>query len=89
MSGDWAAIPPRAATIGPAQILGAKHYCCWNSFTIGATPVSWQRFTVRFALHGPVTQKVPSTLLQIRKADFYISDTIAQDIPRDADLSWY
>jgi glucosamine-6-phosphate deaminase len=89
MSGDWAAIPPRAATIGPAQILGARHYCSWNSFTIGTTPISWQRFTVRFALHGPVTQKVPSTLLQIRKADVFISETIAQDIPKDTELSWY
>ena len=89
MSGDWAAVPPRAATIGPAQILGARQYCCWNSFTIGATPVSWQRFTVRFALHGPVTQKVPSTLLQVRGANVYLSETIAQDIPQDADISWY
>jgi glucosamine-6-phosphate deaminase len=89
MSGDWASVPPRAATIGPEQILNAKHYSSWNSFTIGITQVSWQRFTVRFALHGPVTQKVPSTLLQIRKADVFLSETIAQDIPRESDISWY
>ena len=89
MSGDWASIPPRAATIGPAQILGARQYCSWNSFTIGATPVSWQRFAVRFALHGPVTQKVPSTLLQVREANVYISETIAQDIQKETEISWY
>ena len=89
MSGDWAAIPPRAATIGPAEILGAKHYCSWNSFAVGATSVSWQRFTVRFAIHGPVTQKIPATILQTRKTDMYISETIAQDIKQDSGLSWY
>ncbi|MCL5071497.1 MAG: hypothetical protein M1308_11470 [Actinobacteria bacterium] len=85
MSGDWSAVPPRAATIGPAQILRAKHYCSWNDFTIGGTPVSWQRFVVRFALHGPITQKLTATLLQLRKTDVYISETIAENIVEEGD----
>lgn len=85
MSGDWSAVPPRAATIGPAQILRAKHYCSWNDFTIGGTPVSWQRFAVRFALHGPITQKLTATLLQLRKTDVYISETIAENIVEEGD----
>lgn len=89
ISGDWAAIPPKAATIGPAEILGAKHYSSWNGFTLGNTSISWQRFTVRFALHGPVTQRVPSTLLQIRKADVFISETVAENINSESDIKWY
>ena len=89
MSGDWASVPPRAATIGPAQILGAKHYCSWNSFLVSNTMVSWQRFTARFALHGPVTQKLPATMLQIRKADVYLSEKVAEDIVDSSELSWY
>jgi len=80
MSGDWSNIPPRAATIGPKQIISAKLRSSWNPFTIASTSVSWQRFTVRFALHGPVTHKVPATILQTRKTDIYISETIAQNI---------
>lgn len=80
MSGDWSNIPPKAATIGPAQVIGAKLRCSWNYFTIGDTSVSWQRFTVRLAAHGPVTPLVPASILQILHTNFYISETIAQDI---------
>lgn len=89
MSGDWSSIPPRAATIGPAQIIGAKLYSSWNSFTIASTPVSWHRFTVRLAIHGPVTPLVPASVLQTRRTDLYISETIAENIECKKELSWY
>lgn len=89
MSGDWSAIPPKAATIGPAQVIGAKLRSSWNSFTIGPTSVSWQRFTVRLALHGPVTPLVPASILQTLRTDVYISETIAEDIKPNRELSWY
>lgn len=89
MSGDWSAIPPRAATIGPAQIIKARLRSSWNSFMLGSTPVSWQRFTVRFAAHGPVTQLVSSTILQTLRTDFYISEMIAENIESNKKLSWY
>jgi 6-phosphogluconolactonase/glucosamine-6-phosphate isomerase/deaminase len=89
MSGDWSWIPPKGATIGPAQILGAKLRSSWNPFTIGGTSVSWQRFTVRLAAHGPVTRDVPASMLQTCRTDMYISETIAQDIEEHGELSWY
>ena len=89
LSGDWSAIPPRAATIGPKQIISAKLRSSWNSFTIASTPVSWQRFIVRLALHGPVTPLVPASILQTRPTNLYISETIAEDIKTDKELSWY
>lgn len=89
MSGDWSAVPPRAATIGPAQIIGARLYSSWNNFTIAFTPVSWHRFTVRLAIHGPVTPLVPASILQTRRTDLYISETVAQDIESSTELSWY
>jgi len=87
-SGDWSAIPPRAATIGPAQVIGAKLRCSWNGFTIPWNPLSmgsslstsWQRFTVRLALHGPITPKVPASILQIGRTNVFITETVAQDI---------
>ena len=89
MSGDWSAIPPKAATIGPKQIIGAKLRSSWNSFTIVSTPVSWQRFTVRLAAHGPVTPLVPASILQTLRTDFYISETVAENIEFNKELSWY
>lgn len=89
MSGDWSAIPPKAATIGPKQILQAKLRCSWNSFTIDRTQVSWQRFTVRLALFGPITPDVPASMLQLAPTNFYMSESIASDIEYRPELSWY
>lgn len=89
MSGDWSAIPPRAATIGPTQVISAKLRSSWNPFTIASTHVSWHRFTVRLAAHGPVTPLVPASILQTLRTDFYISKTIAEDIEFNKELSWY
>lgn len=80
MSGDWSAIPPKAATIGPAQVVGAKLRSSWNSFTLASTDVSWQRFTVRMAVHGPVTPDLPASILQTLPTEMYVSEKIAQNI---------
>ena len=52
--GDWSWVPPRAATIGPADILGAKHRSFWLDGDLGGD-VSWQRFIARLVAHGPVS----------------------------------
>lgn len=89
MSGDWTWIPPRAATIGPKEILSARLRSSWNSFTVGSTDISWQRFTVRFAAHGPITNEVPATILQIGPTEMFISETVAEDIVPDPERSFY
>lgn len=88
-SGDWSWIPPKAATIGPKQIIQAKQRSSWNGFTINRTMVSWHRFTVRFAAHGPVTHFVPASILQTLSTDFYISESVAEDIVAAEEFSWY
>ncbi|HON72840.1 MAG TPA: hypothetical protein PK512_05865, partial [bacterium] len=45
-SGDWSWVPPKAATIGPAQILGAKYRSFWLDGYLGGG-ISWQRFIAR------------------------------------------
>jgi 6-phosphogluconolactonase/glucosamine-6-phosphate isomerase/deaminase len=89
MSGDWSNVPPKGFTIGPKEILGAKLRSSWNPFTIASTSVSWQRFSVRFGAHGPITPKVPSTILQIGPTQMYISETIAQNIESHTEFTWY
>jgi hypothetical protein len=88
-SGDWSWYPPKAATIGPAEIVCAKLRSSWNGFTIGSTMISWQRFTVRLAAHGPVTPRLPASILQTLRSDLYLTESLAADIVAAEDYSWY
>lgn len=89
MSGDWSGIPPKAATIGPAQVIGAKLRNSWNHFALDGTAVSWQRFSVRLAMHGPVTPQCPASILQTCRTNFFISEEIAKNIEPVRELSFY
>ena len=56
--GDWSWVPPKANTIGPREILGARHRSFWLDGDLGGG-VSWQRFIARLVAHGPVSEFVP------------------------------
>lgn len=89
MSGDWANVPPKAVTVGPAQVLGARLRNSWNHFVLAGTDVSWQRFVIRLAAHGPVTPECPASILQTVRTNLYISEKIAADISGTKELSFY
>ena len=80
MSGDLAAVPPKAATIGPLEVVNSKYRMDIHALTINGTYVSWQRFITRLVLHGPVTPKVPESLLQTLPTDVFVSETVAHNI---------
>ena len=82
-SGNLAAVPPKAATIGPAQVIEAKHRYDTHAITVHGTTTSWQRFITRLVLHGPVTPLVPESILQTLRTDVYVSETSAQNIEPD------
>lgn len=82
-SGDLSAVPPRAATIGPADVIAARHHFDMHAISIQGTSSSWQRLTTRLVLHGPVTPLVPESILQTLRTDVYVSETIAQNIETD------
>jgi glucosamine-6-phosphate deaminase len=77
--GDWSWVPPKAASIGPAQILGAKHRSFWLDGYIGGG-VSWQRFIARLCAHGPVNTLVPGSLLQTAPGDYTIWGPVAGNV---------
>jgi len=83
MSGDIAAVPPKAATIGPKQFLEAKEVLSTYAISIQGTESSWQRLTTRLALFGPVTPLVPDSMIQLRKARIIVSENIAKKIEVD------
>jgi 6-phosphogluconolactonase/glucosamine-6-phosphate isomerase/deaminase len=80
MSGDLALVPPKAATIGPAQVIAAKFRMDMCAITVHGTSTAWQRLIVRLAAHGPVTPLVPTSIHQILESTMYISEEIARDI---------
>lgn len=80
MSGDLCAVPPKAATIGPAEVIAAKHRIDMHAITVDGSFASWQRLTTRLVLHGPVTPLVPESILQTLRTDVWISETCAEDI---------
>ncbi|MGH8018335.1 MAG: 6-phosphogluconolactonase [Opitutaceae bacterium] len=79
-SGDVAAVPPKAATIGPAEVIAAKHRVQTHSISVSGTFTSWQRLTSRLVMHGPVTPLVPESLLQTLRTDVWVSETAAADV---------
>lgn len=82
-SGDLSAVPPKAATIGPAEVIASKHIVDTHSITVHGTSTSWQRLMTRLVLHGPVTPQLPQSIIQTLKADVLISETNAQNIEVD------
>lgn len=77
--GDWSNVPPKAITIGPKQILDAKHRSFWLDGYLGGG-ASWQRFIARLVLHGPVTPLVPGSLLQTKKGDITLLGGVADNV---------
>lgn len=77
-SGDWSWVPPKAATIGPAQILGAKERSFWLDGYLGGG-ISWQRFIARLVAYGPVNTLVPGSILQIAPTTYTIIEGVAED----------
>ena len=76
---DWSWVPPRANTIGPREVLGARHRSFWLDGDLGGG-VSWQRFIARLVAHGPVSEFVPGSVLQTARTDYTILGSVADDV---------
>ncbi|MEW6741500.1 MAG: hypothetical protein AB1486_01975 [Planctomycetota bacterium] len=77
--GDWSSVPPKANTIGPRDILGAKDRSFWLDGDLGGG-ISWQRFIARLVAHGPVSTLVPGSILQEVKGTYTILGNVADDV---------
>jgi glucosamine-6-phosphate deaminase len=77
--GDWSWVPPAANTIGPREILGASHRSFWLDGDLGGG-ISWQRFIARLVAHGPVSEFVPGSILQLEPTDYTILGSVADDV---------
>jgi glucosamine-6-phosphate deaminase len=79
---DWSWVPPKANTIGPRNILSARHRSFWLDGDLGGG-YSWQRFIARLVAFGPVSEFVPGTLLQLRPTDYTLLGSVADDVSID------
>ncbi len=77
--GDWSWVPPKANTVGPRDILAARHRSFWLDGDLGGG-LSWQRFVARLVAHGPLTAYVPGSLLQTRPTDYTLLGGVADDV---------
>jgi glucosamine-6-phosphate deaminase len=77
--GDWSWVPPKANTIGPRQIIGARDRSFWLDGALGGG-ASWQRFIARLVAHGPVTPLVPGSILQQAKGSYTILGPVADNV---------
>jgi glucosamine-6-phosphate deaminase len=81
--GDWSWVPPKAASIGPREILGARDRSFWLDGDCGIGGMSWQRFIARLVAHGPVNACVPGSILQDSNCGYHILGTVADDVKID------
>jgi glucosamine-6-phosphate deaminase len=79
---DWSWVPPKANTIGPREVLGAKHRSFWLDGDLGGG-MSWQRFIARLVAHGPVSEFVPGSVLQTVRTDYTVLGSVADDVAVD------
>ncbi len=77
--GDWSYVPPKANTIGPRDIFGARERSFWLDGDIGGG-VSWQRFIARLVAYGPITEFIPGSLLQLHSTEYTLLGSVADDI---------
>ncbi len=77
-SGDVWAVPPRAATIGPRDIMHAKERFELHNLVLNEGGGSWQRMVSRLELYGPISMECPASICRLGKGTCYVSETIAK-----------
>jgi len=76
-SGDVWAVPPRAATIGPRDIVNAKDRFELHNF-VNPGGDSWQRMISRIELYGPISMECPASIMRLGKGVCCVSEAIAK-----------
>jgi glucosamine-6-phosphate deaminase len=79
-AGDLSAVPPKAATIGPRDVIASKNRIDMHALFVDNSDSSWQRLITRLCLHGPVTPRVPTSIHQELRTDCYVSEKSAENI---------
>lgn len=76
-AGDVWAVPPRAVTIGPRDVVNARERITMHNITNPGGD-SWQKMISRLELYGPISMKCPSSITRLGKGTCYVSEVIAR-----------
>jgi glucosamine-6-phosphate deaminase len=86
MNGAWPFVPPKAYSTSTTTLLNADFRSWWNDGA-GLTAegnysggIVWQKFITRLALHGPITPKIPCSILRTVPGDFIIIEPVSEDL---------
>ncbi len=76
-AGDVWAVPPRAATIGPRDVVTAQERLEVHNI-VNPDGSSWQRMVSRLELYGPISMECPASIMRLGKGTCYVSECIAK-----------
>ena len=76
-AGDIGNVPPRAVTVGPRDLMAAKTWIDVEYLTACGGTVAHQKFPLRLAMFGPISEKNPGSIMRLHKGICYLSDDVA------------
>lgn len=77
-SGDVWAVPPKASTIGPYDVVNAKERFEVHNYLNSPNGDSWQRMISRIELYGPISMECPASIFRLGKGTCYVSEALAK-----------
>ena len=78
-AGDIANVPPRAVTVGPRDLMAAKDWIDVEYLTACGGSVAHQKFPLRLAMFGPISPKIPGSIMRLHKGICYLTDDVAKN----------
>ncbi len=75
-AGDIGNVPPKAATLGPKDLLASKLWIDLEYHTT-CSGGSYQKFPLRLAMFGPICPENPGSIMRLHKGICYLSDAVA------------
>jgi len=77
-SGDIGNVPPKAVTIGPKDLMQSKDWVDLEYLTACGGIPAHQKFPIRLALFGPISQFNPGSIMRLHAGACYVSAEVAE-----------
>ena len=77
-AGDIGNVPPCAVTVGPKDLMAAKEWVDVEYLTSCGGIQAHQKFAVRLSMFGPISEKIPGSIMRLHKGTCYVSADVAK-----------
>ena len=78
-AGDVWAVPPRAVTIGPSDVVKARERVVVHD-ALNSNGSSWQKMISRIENYGPISKDCPSSIVRLGKGTCYVLEGLSKPI---------